>query len=252
MKKSKFVLKNEVKKIVGFQFRNDFEKEKLPCVILSHGFMANQKMCKKYAMHLAEKGFVSFTYDFVGGGLGIKSSGKMCDMTVFTEVADCKDVISYVKTLDYVDSDNITLLGCSQGGFVSALTAVDLPEVVKRLVLFYPAFCIPDDARAGKMIFAKFDPANIPEKIQCGPVKIGRGFPATVLDMDVNKAISAYTGPVCIIHGTGDKLVNYSYSVDAQAAYQNASLVPIEGGDHGFRGADDEKAIEAMDKFLGV
>lgn len=252
MKKSKFVLKNDVKKIVGFQFRSDFEKEKLPCVILSHGFMANQKMCKKYAMHLAEKGFVTFTYDFVGGGLGIKSSGKMCDMTVFTEVADCKDVISYVKTLDYVDADNITLLGCSQGGFVSALTAVDLPDVVKRLVLFYPAFCIPDDSRSGHMVFAKFDPANIPEKIQCGPVKIGRGFPATVQDMDVNKAISSYTGPVCIIHGTDDKLVKYSYSVDACAAYKNATLTPIEGADHGFKGADDEKAIAVMDKFLGI
>ena len=57
-------------------------------------------------------------------------------------------------------------MGCSQGGFVSALFAAAHPNVVvSRLILFYPALCIPEDARRGKMLMYAFDPSNIPEQI---------------------------------------------------------------------------------------
>ena len=69
-------------------------------------------------------------------------------------------------------------------GFVSALVAAKHPGLVDRLVLLFPALCIPDDARAGKMMFAQFDPQNIPEYIHCGPMKLGRCYPADVIDMD--------------------------------------------------------------------
>lgn len=47
-----------------------------------------------------------------------------------------------------------------QRGFVSSLVAAKWKDRISKLVLFYPALCIPDDARAGKMMFAKFDPQN--------------------------------------------------------------------------------------------
>jgi len=36
-------------------------------VIMSHGFMANERMCHKYAKLLAEMGFLTVTFDFCGG-----------------------------------------------------------------------------------------------------------------------------------------------------------------------------------------
>ena len=72
-------------------------------------------------------------------------------------------VMDYVRALPYVNKDNIFLMGCSQGGFVSVLVAAKNKYPIKKLCLFYPALCIPDDARAGKMMMAKFDPNNVPE-----------------------------------------------------------------------------------------
>ena len=127
-------------------------------------------------------------------------------MSVLTEVEDLIAVINYVKTLPYVSPAQITLMGCSQGGFVSALTAVKLNNQIEKLILFYPALCIPDDARQGKMKMAKFDPSNIPTQIKCGPMRLGRRYAADVLDMNPFDAISPYDGPVLIIHGARIKL----------------------------------------------
>ena len=55
-------------------------------------------------------------------------------------------------------------------------------------------------------MFAKFDPHNLPELIRCGPMKLGRCYPADVLDMDPYEEIKSYIGPVLLVHGTKDKL----------------------------------------------
>lgn len=100
--------------------------------------------------------------------MGEKSDGKTTEMSVLTEVKDLEAVIAYVRTLPYT-GDELLLMGCSQGGFVSAITAAKYPGIADKLVLFYPALYIPDDARAGKMMFAKFDPQGLTET-SCGRV----------------------------------------------------------------------------------
>ena len=60
-----------------------------------------------------------------------KSDGKTTEMSVLTEVKDLEVVIDYVSTLPYVNKDKIFLMGCSQGGFVSAL-------VTFARLIFYP------------------------------------------------------------------------------------------------------------------
>lgn len=224
-----------------------------PAIIVSHGFMGSQMGDEKdYAAHLAEKGYAAFTFDFCGGGPNVLSEGRTQDMSVRTEVEDLKAVLACVRSLPDVDREHIVLMGCSQGGFVSALTAAQLPDAVEKLILFFPALCIPDDARRGQMIFAKFDPNDIPETVECGPMLLGRCYPEVVLHMDPYAEIAPYKGPVLLVHGTDDRLVNYSYSVRAAEAYENAKLVPIEGADHGFRGDDVPKALAAVDAFLGI
>ena len=79
---------------------------------------------------------------------------------------------------------------------------------IERLVLFYPAFCIPDDARRGQMMFAKFDPANIPPVVSRYPMKLGDVYVKAVINMDIYEEIRGYEGPVLLVHGTKDKIVN--------------------------------------------
>ena len=234
--------------IRGTEYRP--EGENLPVAIVSHGFMAWQDTVRHYAKELARLGYCSYCFDFCGGSVMKKgkSDGATTDMSVLTEVQDLEAVINYVQSLPY-NSKDLMLMGCSQGGFVSALVAAKHPGLVNKLVLFYPALCIPDDARAGKMMFAKFDPKNIPERINCGPMKLGRCYPADVIDMDPIAEIKSYHGPVLIVHGTKDKIVNLDYSRQAQQSYPNAKLHIIEGGAHGFGKKHDAIAMVHLRRF---
>lgn len=200
MIKNKFSCKREELTINGLVYRA--EGDKLPVIILSHGFMANYKTTEAYAKQFAKMGYAALIYDFNGGGMFSKSEGKSTDMSVLTEKKDLLAVIDAVSELSYVDKDNLTLLGCSQGGFVSAMVANGIPDKVKNLILFYPALCIPDDARTGQMMFAKFDPQNVPKIVKCGPMKLGRQYVTDVLEMNSFEQIRNYYGPVLIIHGT--------------------------------------------------
>ena len=67
-------------------------------VILCHGFMANERMCRKYAELLADMGFLTVTFDFCGGGFLSRSDGRSQDMTIFTEKKDLLAVMESVKS----------------------------------------------------------------------------------------------------------------------------------------------------------
>ncbi len=239
--------------IRGTEYRP--EGENLPIAIVSHGFMGFQDTVRHYCKALASIGYVAYCFDFCGGSAPGKgaSDGASTDMSVLTEVKDLEAVIDYTRSLPYT-SDTLLLMGCSQGGFVSGLTAVKPENQVSKLVLFYPALCIPDDARAGKMLFARFDPENIPDMINCGPMKLGGCYPRDVIKMDSCAEISPYQGPVLIVHGTKDKIVDVEYSRKAAAAYEKTApnrtrLCIIEDGAHGFGKKHDAHAIEQLKQF---
>lgn len=269
MRKSEFTCVRDGLVIRGTEFRpkdrKDSETKMFPAVIISHGFMANQDTVAKYAQQFVRWGYAAYTFDFSGGCVSGKSDGKTTEMSVLTEREDLKAVMAYVRSLAYVDASSLVLMGCSQGGFVSALTAARLPEQVAKLILFYPALCIPDDARKGRMMMASFRPDNIPETIKCGPMKLGRIYPASVMKMDPFAEISAYPGPVLIVHGTKDEIVDVSYAQRAQKAWWEAErqalgrqegapgscqLLLLDGAGHGFDQKADREALFAVQSFL--
>lgn len=242
--------------IRGTEYRP--QGEHLPIAIVSHGFMAYQDTVRHYAKALAELGYVSYCFDFNGGCVVKgKSDGKTTEMSVLTEVKDLEAVIRYAQNRTYCNPNSILLMGCSQGGFVSGLTAAKWKEKISKLVLFYPALCIPDDARAGKMMFARFDPDNIPEKISCGPMKLGRCYAADVISMNSYEEIQGYSGDVLIVHGTKDNIVKLDYAKKAYETYRskgkdgrNVVLRIIEGGRHGFSKKHDKIAIDELKRFV--
>ncbi|MCD8381323.1 MAG: alpha/beta hydrolase [Clostridiales bacterium] len=248
VKTEKFECVRDAMTIRGLYFHP--QGQNLPIVIVSHGFMANYQTTRGYAKWFAEHGYAAFCFDFNGGGLMCKSDKDTTRMTIFTEEQDLKSVIAYASSLPETDESSVTLMGCSQGGVVSALTAADLQEQIARLILFYPALCIPDDARAGKMMFARFDPEHIPATFPCGPMRLGRDYAASVLKLDLIAEISRYTGDVLIVHGTDDKIVHPRYSQQAAEAYQNATLKLIPQGQHGFSKKHDRIALTYVEQFI--
>lgn len=148
---STFICNRDGFKISGKIYRTTKKTDGLTPIIICHGFMGNQREGMPEAIALAEDGYVVFTFDFVGGTTFGKSDGKPTDMSIFTEKADLRVVMDYVKSLDYVDYSKLVLAGCSQGGLVAGLVAADCPDEVKGLILLYPALCIPDHAKAAQI-----------------------------------------------------------------------------------------------------
>lgn len=223
----------------------------LPISIVSHEFMTNRLFAYPYASELARCGYAAFCFDFCGGGILCASDGDSRNMSVMTEKADLKAVIRFAKEQSYTNESPILLMGCSQGGLVSALTAAEMGDEVGGLILQYPALLIPDAARKGDMLWMKFDPNDIPEQMWSGPMRIGKRYVTDVMEIDTLPTITQYTGNVLIIHGDSDTLVNISGSENAKDAYlaagANVRMEIIEGGKHIFL---KPKHINAVKLFI--
>lgn len=240
IERQKFFCYRDGLKINGTLFLPKTHKnERLPIAIVCHEFMANQLFSFPYAKALAGIGFAAFCFDFCGGGLVSTSRGSRRDMSVLTEISDLKAVLRFAQSLHNTDESELLLVGCSQGGLAAALTAAQMPETVNGLVLLYPALCIPDAARGGEMLWLKFDPSHIPEKMHAGPMPLGRRYSADVMNMDAFRQIAGYSGKVLLLHGDRDTIVDISYAEKAESVYRAAGadvrFVVIPGGKHIFR-----------------
>ena len=227
-------------RIFGMMYYNSTASEKQPAVILSHSSSLTHEAMKGYASAIAKMGFAAYCFDFCGGSDKSKSDGKTDEMTVFTEVEDLRAVVKTVKSLDYVDSSNVCLLGSSQGGLVSALLADECPDDFAGMILFYPAFNIPEMVKmfSGFGGFGDFG----------GMMSMSEAYINSIKDFDVWSHIGKFSKPVCIIHGTVDMIVPISNSVKAVGLYPSATLNKIEGANHGFNAAN----LGSMGSMMGA
>lgn len=197
----------------------------LPTVILAHSSSLTSDAMKAYATALAADGYCAYAFDFCGACDESRSDGSTEEMTVFTEVDDLKAVITEMKGKAGVDATKMFALGSSQGGLVAALTAEDAEMGLSGLILFYPAFNIPD-------MIAMMD------KFGSFGSSLGSGYSENFCNAmrgyDVYANIGTFGRPVSIIHGSDDIIVKISYSEKAVEKYPNAVLHTIEGANHGF------------------
>lgn len=227
-------------KISGRMFKPDMKKEKYPVVIFSHGFNGCYAYQEQYGFEFSDAGICCFMFDFCGGGVNSTSDGNMLDMTVQSECDDLEAVIRNIKALDYVDSERIYLWGESQGGFVSALVAAKLQEQISGLILWFPAFVIPDGAKSRHE-------AGIHEVFG---VQISKRFDEEAMLIDIYEKLAQYKKPVLIIHGDQDETVPVSYSVRAAEICENAELIVVPGAGHGFEEQDAKMARERTIAFV--
>lgn len=223
--------------------RQDTDVHKI--AIIGHGFSANYTTVAGYAEYLAGEGIAAYVFDFCGGSSGSKSDGSMKDMSVITEREDMEAVLDEIRQFDFVDTDNVFLMGESQGGMVAALLAAKRPEDVKALILFCPALVIPDHARGYYM-----DADHVPENPSALGGIVGRRYFVDVIDMDVYEEICGYEKEVLIIHGNRDGVVPVSYSEQAALEYASAELIILDGAGHRFSGAEAEDACKTVTEFI--
>ena len=216
-----------------------------PAVILSHGYNSSCADHEAECICFAENGYIAFAYDFCGGSTRSKSSGKTNDMTLFSEKEDLLDVFAYISGLKTVNKKKIFLFGASQGGMVSAMVAGELQEKVAGMILYYPAFCIPDDWRE-----KYHSESNVPECIDFWGMTIGSNFVKSVLNLDVFESIGKFNNDVLIVYGEYDPIVSKKYMTKAKKVYKNAELVLMKNEGHGFSSIGNEKAKKICVDFL--
>lgn len=224
-----------------------------PCVVICHEFGFDQNWETKYAVELAKRSYYVFVFDFPGSGNGCSTGRKTTGMSVLTEVGDLKTVCDYLRVR--LRNREIVLCGFSMGGMVSALAAAEIQDI-RGLMLIYPAFSISDDALKGKALGARFDPHDPPESFytKYPPVKLGRKFVEDALSLeDWLDRISAYEGPVLLMHGENDRIVPIIYSEMAASIYKNVKFVRIPHAGHIFwQPWIKSKAIQKMIVFLAT
>ena len=92
----------------------DYQQRQLPLVILSTGFGSSLDfVAHPYAEAIAEKQYVTYSFDFYGGNDGSRSGGSMTEMSPFTEADDLTAVLNYLREKPFVDKNNIYLFGSS-------------------------------------------------------------------------------------------------------------------------------------------
>ncbi len=208
-------------------------KKKLPVVIILHGLTGNmnEELEIRLAESLAKEGVASLRFDFNGHG---HSEGSFNDMTISNELEDARRVYRYVASLPWVK--DISLWGHSQGGVVSAMLAGELGKSkIKRVVLVAPAGLIRDDAIRGNFFGYRFDPSNPPDTLKFWKgLPLGKEYLKDAARQPIYETAARYKGPVCIIHGTGDRGVPFTSGLHFKQVMPRSEIHLIEGEGHVF------------------
>lgn len=89
----------------------------------------------------------------------------MLSMSVMTEKLDLSAVVDKLSKESFINTDDITLLGASQGGVVSTLYAAENPALVRNLIFIFPAFVLFDDVKETYANLGVSSPNQIPAVI---------------------------------------------------------------------------------------
>lgn len=224
------------------------DAERYPTVILTHGFMGDTSDTDNLAEYLGKHGIVALQINLMGSGT---SGGNYVDSDFTTQPDDILNALAYAKTLDVVDTNNLFLAGKSQGGFDSGLAALQCEDEINAICLWFPAFCIPDNFRDGKVMTKTFDVNDIPDSIEMKPgYFVGKGMIEQAMDMHIEDIFPAFQKDVLIIHGEKDFVVDVSYSQQMAALYPHATLTIMPEGNHGFQGQNELDALAYTYAFI--
>ena len=229
-------------KIFGVMYQPKETTGPLPTVVLAHSSSLTHAAMSGYALAIAQMGYAAYCFDFCGGSSQSRSDGSTEEMTIFTEVEDLRAVVDTLRTKPYVEASKLYLLGSSQGGLVSALLADERTDDFAGMILFYPAFNIPELInQLGSLgdwgSWGDWGDSGGFSGMG-GMMSMSEAYINSVKDFDVWSHIGKFSKPVCIIHGTKDIIVPISNSEKAVGLYPNATLNAIEGANHGFNAAN--------------
>ena len=238
-------IQNGDRRIYGVFHRPAKLHGKAPIAIVAHGFNGTHDFSRNYFEPLGRMGYQCYAFDFPCGSVNSRSDANTVNMSVLDEQSDLEAIVRFFRQHPDVDLSHIVLIGESQGGLVSALTAAAMPTYVSQLILVFPALCIPDNWNAR---YPREE--DIPDTTLMWNVPLGRRYFTEVRAIRPFDIIKRYRRPVLIVQGDKDPVVSMDDSRRAVALYRHARLHVIPGAGHGFRPHEFAESMSQIESFL--
>ncbi len=207
-----------------------------PSVVFLHGFTGQRYepgwIYVRVARVLAAASIAVFRFDCRFSG---ESDGEFSDMTISTEISDAMRAADLMAVRHDMDPGRMGLLGFSMGGTVAAETAARRNDI-RSLCLWSPVsdpvYQFGDRARE-----------MTGDTLDLGPVVLGRGFVDDLPNHSPVEATRRWGGPLRVIHGTADPVVDVSSGRAYLDGPGRREIVEVEGAEHGWFGADKQARL---------
>jgi len=118
----------------GFVLRDESFKGKRPVVLVLHGWTSSTRRFPERVTPLINMGYVCVMSDMRGHG---NTGYDLAPFSRKDHLDDCISAYDYIKKIDDIDLDNISVLGSSYGSYLATLLSTK--RDIKRLILSSPA-----------------------------------------------------------------------------------------------------------------
>lgn len=217
--------------------------DKFTTIINIHGFGGSKSGYKNIYTHtarfLAKNGYATVRFDMYGNG---ESDGEFNDMTFTSLLEDVEDIYNWTISQDWCDVEKIVISGQSMGGYVASSIAPKLNPY--GLILMCPGAGMwygckeRADAMEAKGIFTA-DVEGL-----CFSTR----FNQDMYKYEPYSTAEGYKGPVLIVRGTNDQLVDDMSCIKYKNIYDERCIYKkIEGANHNF---SSMSAREEIDKTV--
>ena len=205
----------------------------VPGVLFVHGWAGDQQQYVSRARELSARGCVCLTFDLRGHA---RTQAQFESVSREDSMRDVLAAYDFLAALRNVDSDSIAVVGSSYGGYLAALLTALRP--VKWLALRVPALYKDSEWTLPKL---RLRSEQDLEKY--------RLLPVTPDESKALRACRSFTGDVLIVESENDTMIPHQVIINYREACISARSLTyrlMEGADHGFKGADAERAEQRM------
>ena len=205
-------------------------QERFPLVVYLHGVTGCMEERQNTAICRAinRAGFGTLRLDLYGHGT---SGGEFRDHTLWKWISNALNALNYSLQLPQVTG--LWLAGHSQGGLTAMLTGDMMRDRISGLLLFSPAWMIPEAARRGDLLGIRFDPEHLPLDGAAGSdYPVGSNYIRVAQTIRVEEAVSGFRKPVLLLHGAADETVPVYWSDTLSKLYESCTYVRIPDETH--------------------
>ncbi len=220
------------------------EGRRYPAILAPYGGPHGQRVRNEWLVNfneiLTRNGYVVMILDNRGmWNRGLAFEGHVKNAMGTVEVADQVAGANYLKTLPYIDGDNIGTWGWSYGGYMTLMSLFKEPDVFQAGVSVSPVtdWRLYDTAYTERYLGHPDAPGDVYE------------------NTSVFKYVDGLKGDLLLIHGMADDNVFFDHTVKLMSVLQNKGkrfeLMTYPGKKHGIRGEKTRAHLwnQALDFF---